>query len=340
MADYSNYKVTKKEAYLRILLLKEYLEMNTGKNRYKKLPEIQEYLEENDIPADRRTIYSDMLMLQRYMGMNIEYIHNKGYHCLNAPFEQYELQLMIDGIQSSKFIPSDISSQITNKILRIAGDAKNTIKRSSFLPERVRSMNESVVMNTQYLHQAISANKKVSFRTFRYLPNKTKEYTNKGQHITVSPFALLWDSGNYYLYAYRKDRNRFTYYRVDRIEDISPPLDENREGHEKFDKEAIVNQKVKVFGNFGVGKPQNVRIQFINALAGEVMDKFGRDVFMIPADDKHFNVTVSVIPSQTFFAWVSTFGSGAKILSPAPIVDKMKKFLTDAIKMYENDGEK
>ena len=69
------------------------------------------------------------------------------------------------------------------------------------------------------------------------------------------------------------------------------------------------------------------------------MDQFGKEVMMIPNDADHFIITVPVEISPTFFAWVATFGRRVKILSPEPVVAKMREFLQKSLEMYKNDGE-
>lgn len=80
-------------------------------------------------------------------------------------------------------------------------------------------------------------------------------------------------------------------------------------------------------------------MRFRNELADAVVDQFGKDVMMIPSDADHFIITVPVEISPTFFAWVATFGRRVKILSPEPVVAKMREFLQKSLEMYKNDGE-
>lgn len=146
--------------------------------------------------------------------------------------------------------------------------------------------------------------------------------------------ALLWNNGNYYLYAY--DGKKFRYFRVDRMERISVPLAQKREGKELYREMDITRQKAKVFDMYG-GKEYNVCIRFRNELAGAAIDQFGKDVMMIPTDGEHFTITVPVEVSPTFFAWITTFGRRVKILEPAPVVEKMREFIKRTSEMYEEE---
>ena len=77
-----------------------------------------------------------------------------------------------------------------------------TLNRRSFVAGRIRSMNDSVVKDADNLHIAIQTNRKVRFKYFHYDREKKKGYSHNNEAYVVSPFGLLWNDGNYYLYAY------------------------------------------------------------------------------------------------------------------------------------------
>jgi predicted DNA-binding transcriptional regulator YafY len=195
------------------------------------------------------------------------------------------------------------------------------------------------VKDADRIHEAIATNRKIGFRYFHYTPNKEnpKSYSKNGSQYIVSPYALSWNNGNYYLYAY--DGKKFRYFRVDRMERISIPLLEERGGGKEYDAKNLTHQKAKVFDMFG-GKAYDVRIRFRNELADAVIDQFGKDIQMFAVDAEHFTITAPIEVSPTFFAWIATFGRRVKILSPEPVVEKMRDFLQRSLDMYENDGEK
>ena len=323
---------------IRLLFVKEYFEANAGKKRIVSRRQIEDYLEEKGFPVEKKTLYADINALRDFFGMEIEYDqHQKGYRLKNPPFEPHELRMLVDGVQSAKFITREKAREITNKIKRLAGkDTVASLNRQSYVADRVRSENDNVVSEADRIHQAIAEDCQIAFRYFHYTPNKSKpkSYSKDGKKLIVSPYALLWNNGNYYLYAY--DGQKFRYYRVDRMEAIGHPLAQKREGKELFREKDITTQKAKVFDMYG-GKAYDVHIRFSNNLAGAVIDQFGKDVFMMPADKDHFTITVPVEVSPTFFAWISTFGRGVKILGPEPVVEKMRNFIQATADMYKDD---
>lgn len=333
MPNYGNYYIG-----IRLLLLKEYLQANAGKDRIVKRRELEEYLTEKGFPVEKKTLYADFAVLDDVFGLHLEYNqHKKGWMLKNPPFEPRELRMLVDGIQSAKFITKEEARKITDKIKRLAGkDTVATLNRQTYVADRVRSQNENVVSEADRIHQAIAEDSQVSFRYFHYTPSKAnrKNYSYNGERVMVSPYALLWNDGNYYLYAY--DGKKFRYYRVDRMERISYPLPQKREGKEEFKEKNITNPKAKVFNMYG-GKPYDVNIRFRNELADAVIDQFGKDIMMMPVDAEHFTITASIEISPTFFAWISTFGRRVKILGPAPVVKKMREFIQASADMYKDE---
>ena len=336
MPNYGNYYIG-----IRLLLLKEYLQANAGPNRPIKRRALEAYLTEKGFPVEKKTLYADFAVLDDVFGLHLEYDkHKKGYRLLNPPFEPYELRLLVDGIQSSKFITREKARELTAKLKKFAGkDTVESLSRENHVANRVRSMNDSVVNEVDRIHEAIRKDLKIGFRYFHYSPatGNEKTYSKDGQQLIVSPYALLWNNGNYYLYAY--DGKKFRYYRVDRMERISQPLAFTREGKELYREKDMTHQKAKVFDMFG-GKAYDVRIRFRNELADAVIDQFGKDIQMFAVDAEHFTITAPIEVSPTFFAWIATFGRRVKILSPEPVVEKMRDFLQRSLDMYENDGER
>ncbi len=327
-------------AAIRVLLVRDYITANASKTQTVSRQEIQEYLAQKEIYVEKKTVYRDLDILQVNFGLDLKYDeHKKGYYLLNPPFEPYELRYMVDSVQASRFITKETAREITAKIKKLAGKrTQASLNRPSFVADRVRSMNDSVVKEADKLHEAIAADRKTAFRYFHYSPdkNKPKSYSKSGEQVVVSPFALYWNNGNYYLYAF--DGKKFRFYRVDRMERISDPRPEKREGHDLFKTKDLTRQEAKVFDMYSTGKIYNIKFRCQNRIAHSVIDQFGKDILLIPDGPEHFTFTQPVEISPPFFAWVATFGRSIQILGPAPAVEGMKEFLQKSLDMYKNDG--
>lgn len=326
---------------VKLLYIRDYLYHYATKEHPKNANAICDYLMTKGIDASPKTIYNDILRLQIDFGVPVEYNASKwGYYITQPEFEPHELRLMVDSIQASKFITQPQARTISQKIVKQADVyTKESLTRHAYVADRVRSMNESVVRDSDRIHRAIAENRKIGFRYYHYTPNKQnpKQYSKKGDLYVVSPYALLWDGGNYYLYAYITEKDEFRTFRIDRMEAITNPLPDKRDGEKAFKAAALTNQEYKVFQQYH-GEKTRVRIRFINRLADAVIDQFGKDTMLIPIDEKHFTATLPVELSPPFFAWVATFGRAAKILWPQLAIDEMKKFIERVSDMYKEEG--
>ena len=330
----------------RLMLLRDFIIHNADKTHAVRLEDFQRHLAnegfdgENGVALDKKTIYRDLDALKSLYKLEIKYVEKyKGYVLLNPPFEAYELRLIVDSVQASKFITQTEAKRLTEKITKHFGNARRqNLNRQAYVYDRIRSQNDSVVKGTDRIYEAIAADCKIGFLYFHLRPGLKKKYNNEGKQTKVSPFALYWSGGNLYLYAY--DGKKFRYYRVDRMERISDPKYEieKREGKDLYSAKSLIKQKVKVFDMYATEKVFSVKMRFRNELTDAVVDQFGRDLLMIPDGDEHFTFTADVDVSPTFYAWVSTFGRSAKIISPPEVVEGMKGFLQKASDMYKDDG--
>lgn len=327
---------------VKLLYIRDYLYAHATKEHPKNATHIKKFLATKQIEAHEKTIYNDILRLQTDFNVPIEYdAKHWGYYITTPIFEPYELRLMVDSIQSSKFITQKEANTITQKISGLADIyTKESLNRVAYVADRVRSKNDRVVKDADRIHSAIAQNRKIGFRYFHYTPNKDnpRKFSKSGDMYIVSPYALLWDNGNYYLYAYT-DKGKFRTFRIDRMEAISHPLMAEREGEKEFNASQITSREYKVFQMYH-GDQMKVRVRFSNHLADAVIDQFGKSVLLIPDGEKHFVATLPVEISPPFWAWISTFGKGAKVLHPEEAVNKMRAFIGKLTEMYNDEGEK
>jgi predicted DNA-binding transcriptional regulator YafY len=190
---------------VKLLYIRDYLYHHATKEHPKNANAICDYLMTKGIDASPKTIYNDIMRLQYDFGVPVEYNPSKwGYYITKPEFEPHELRLMVDSIQASKFITQTEARTISQKIVKLADVyTKESLTRNAYVSDRVRSKNDSVVKDSGRIHRSIAENRKIGFTYFHYTPNKAnpKQFSKKGDLYIVSPYALLWDNGNYYLYA-------------------------------------------------------------------------------------------------------------------------------------------
>lgn len=326
--------VTANQRLKQIYLMKVLLD-NTDETHSMTMPEIVTALNEYGISAERKSIYDDIEAL-RVFGMDI--IGEKSgrtfmYHVCSRDFELAELKLLVDAVQSSKFITAKKSNELINKIEKIASkhEAKQ-LQRQVFVSERIKTMNESIYYNVDIIHSAIANNAKIRFQYFQWNVNKQQELRHDGEYYLISPWALTWDDENYYMIGYDHKVGIIKHYRVDKMLRIEETV-ENREGRQHFRQFDMAVYAKKMFGMFD-GKEQSVKIECDNSLAGVMIDRFGKSVSMIKKDEEHFVVNVTVAVSRQFFGWIISLGSGVVITEPENVVEQLKEEIRDLNKRY------
>ncbi|MFB0920248.1 MAG: WYL domain-containing protein, partial [Oscillospiraceae bacterium] len=250
--------------------------------------EIISNLESNAISAERKSIYSDIESL-RLFGMDIiqQRGANGGYYVASRDFELPELKLLVDSVQSSKFITQKKTLTLINKIEGLASVYEaQLLHRQVYVKNRIKNMNESIYYNVDEIHNGIATDSKISFKYFDYSADKEKVYRHGGAVYCVSPFALTWDDENYYMLGYDSSAGIIKHFRVDKLADITV-TDEKRDGRENFENLDLAAYSRTHFGMF-TGKDERVELEFSNNLVGAVIDRFGKDISIVPADDGHF----------------------------------------------------
>jgi predicted DNA-binding transcriptional regulator YafY len=307
----------------------------TDEDHFITMPEIKEALEAYEITADRKSIYNDLKDLEK-LGIEVEGepVGNRyHYHVVSREFELPELKLLVDAIQSSKFITERKSNALIKKIEKLVSkyDAQK-LQRQVYVSGRIKTMNESIYYNVDAIHNAITENKKIKFQYFQWNVKKEMELRHDGAFYHISPWGLSWDHENYYLVGYDSAEEKIKYYRVDKMIKVQMLLEE-REGKDHFKKLDMAEYTRKSFSMFG-GKEQQVKLLVDNELAGVIIDRFGKDVIMIPTGDTQFTVNVSVQVSSHFLGWIMSLGPGIKLIGPDDVVEQMRKEIERLSKQY------
>lgn len=309
---------------------------NTDEEHYITMPEIIDALGTYGVTADRKSIYADLRDLE-ILGIDVEGepVGNRyHYHVVDRPFELPELKLLVDAIQSSKFITEKKSNALIRKLEKFVSryDAQK-LQRQVYVSGRIKTMNESIYYTVDAIHNAISMNKKIRFQYYQWNVQKEMELRHNGAWYCISPWGLSWEGENYYLVGFDQEAGKIKHYRVDKMLHIRI-MEETREGKEHFQRLDMADYTRKSFGMFG-GKEQNVRLLVDNELAGVMIDRFGKDIMMIPSGENHFTVNVDVRVSRQFLGWVFSLGEQVEILSPEEVRTAMKEELQKHMRQYQ-----
>ncbi len=284
-----------------------------------------------NVTADRKSLYEDMKALES-LGIMVEGEkrgRNYYYHVSEKPFEIAELKLLVDAIQSSKFITEKKSRQLIKKLTKnVSKYEAAELNRQVVVSGRIKTMNESIYYNVDEIYNAINGNRSIRFEYLKW--NVKKELVPRKDNLyEVSPWALMWNDENYYLIGFDAVEGKMKHYRVDKMRKIAM-TPEMRKGREVFETIDLASYTKENFGMFG-GSEVSVHLRFKNELVGVMLDRFGKDIMVIPSEEEGWSDThVEVAVSGQFFGWIFALGEGVKIISPQPVV---KQFLEEAEKI-------
>jgi predicted DNA-binding transcriptional regulator YafY len=318
---------------LKIFYIRDYLEKNSHEGNPVRASELIEMLENRyNIRCDRKTVYSDIAALQDY-GVDIVSLPGKngGYYIASRTFDLPELKLLIDAVQSSRYLTEKKSHELIEKLCELCSvhDAR-LMRRNVTVSGRVKSMNESIYNNVDYIQEAISLNRQITFRYFDWNLQGKRNYREKT--YVASPYGLCQDNDNCYLLAWSQ-RHGITQYRVDRMSHIRITDDERIPCPELTGK-AFTEHANQLFQMYA-GEHVNVKLRFHKNLVNVVIDRFGTDTMLIPEPDgQHFTFNVHVAVSPMFLSWVIGFGDLAQILRPQSAIDACKALCAQVADQY------
>ena len=316
---------------LKVLYLQKILLENTDEDHIITMDQILSELSANGIEAERKSIYSDIEALNIF-GMDIQCVKGKngGYFVASREFELPELKLLVDTVQSAKFITEKKSNHLIKKLESLTSKYEaHELQSTVYVANRVKTMNESIYYLVDYIADAINKNCKITFQYLEWTLDKKKVPKKNGALYKASPIMLSWDDENYYLVAYDDNEHKIKHYRVDKMQNITV-TNEKREGVDQKVDAAIYSKKV--FGMFG-GKEETVTLECDNSMIGIIMDRFGQDVTILKRDG-FFEARVNVMVSPHFLAWIVGFGGMIRIKSPQSVYDEFEKLINNTMKKH------
>lgn len=330
MAKSSNQK-------LKLLYLIKILSEKTDENHCLSAQRLIDELAKYDIKAERKSIYDDINCLN-YFGFDILNIKSRtegGYYLASREFELPELKLLVDAVQSSRFITAKKSKELIAKIEKMTSpyEAKK-LQRQVLVAGRIKTENESIYYNVDKIHNAIQDNTQISFVYLNWNVKKELKPRKDGQLYRISPLALTWKDENYYLIAFDDEEAKIKHFRVDKMSHISQLKNKVRQGLEEFSKIDVAAYTNTTFGMFG-GEETAVTLKLPNEMAGIILDRFGKEITIRQVEDGKISVRINVAVSNQFYGWLTGLGNGIMILGPEQVKNDYQRFLNEILTQYK-----
>lgn len=323
MAKSSNQK-------LKLLYIIDMLERESSEEHPVSTKAMIEMLERQGISAERKSIYDDINQLIEF-GYDVIQIRSKingGYYLGSRRFELAELKLLVDAVQSSKFITEKKSRELIRKLEELTSKHEASyLQRQVFVAKRVKTENEGIYYNVDSIHRSIHDNVKISFTYLEWNTNKELVPRKNGQKYVVSPWALIWQDENYYLAAFVDGVMK--HFRVDKMGQVTLEKSQ-REGLETFERMDLAKYASQRLGMYG-GLEETVTIRFPNYLLGVALDRFGKDISVRKEDEDFVLVRIKAVISGQFFGWLAGLGKEVVVVSPELVRAQYVKWLYDTL---------
>lgn len=315
----------------KLLILYQFLQKKSDEDHPLTTQELINALARAGISAERKSVYTDMDALREF-GLDVQFRKGKkgGWFVGERDFELAELKLLVDAVQSSRFISRKKSAALIHKLEALASEPQaKQLRRQVYVDGRVKTMNEGVYYAIDKLHTAIGGNRAVAFQYFDYNVKKEKVFRREGKKYLVSPYGLIWGDENYYLVGWEHGGEGLRHYRVDKMSSltITGMAREGDLGCQTFDLADYGQRHFHMFS----GKEAKVRLRCANRFVNVILDRFGQEVMLIPDGEEHFVLTVDAVVSPQFYGWIFGLGKEVELTAPDWAVKEYRQTLRDAL---------
>lgn len=320
---------------LRPLFVAQILYENTDESHTITIAEILKKLhDEHGIDSYRATIKTDIEMLME-AGFDIEFVKSSQnqYHIVSREFDIAELKILIDAVESARFISKDKSQGLVEKISKLAGPfASETLRRNIDVERRIKPGNEKLFIIVDAVNEAINLKKQISFQYFQYNVKKEQKPRHDGYWYKLSPYRLVWNGDYYYVVGYSEKHGQVVSFRVDRMAGRPDILEADALPLPKsFDLDKHLNTMFHMYTT----ERKHVELIVANDCMDALIDKFGEDVETFAYNMDSFKAEVDVATSKIFYTWVVGFEGKVKILGPAEVKEEYRQMVCNAYSMLD-----
>ena len=322
-------------AKLRPLFIAKILYERTDEEHFLSTAQLITILEEEyGISAHRQTIKADIELLRQF-GLEIEEVKStqNRYNMFARTFDTPELVLLIDAVESSKFITPSKSKELVEKLSSLTSrHIATTLKRNVSCEGRIKSANERAYIIVDTINEAINKNKKISFLYFQYNVKKERQLKHNGEPYVITPLHLVWNGDCYYMIGVYDYKQKLGSFRIDRI--AKCPIILNDEGTlppQGFNIDDYINTTFRMYNS----EHEDVELVCDNTVMDSIIDRFGKDVTTYANDMTSFRAVVKVAVSHVFYSWVFGFDGKVKIKGPENVRTEYIKMLNVAIENCE-----
>lgn len=328
---------SQKQKMLNLLqILYEY----TDENHPLSAPQIVRMLDERGVKCERKAIYRDIQSLCGFGFEIMQSVSPQGYYLSDRLFELPELRMLVDSVKSSEFITEKKTAELIGKLKKLTSrHLAGELDEMDGILGRPKNRNEGIYYSIDTLHTAIRLRKKVHFSYYRHMIRCGRIVFQKSHEFTVSPYALIWNDGKYYLVANYEKYDDFSHYRVDRMKQVDilsetvRPLSEVSRFSDGFDEAEYISS---IFEMYAGSYVDYIDLKCAMSCIEHVVERFGQDIYYNALNDNYFTIRVKAVINDGLVSWILAQRGGVSVLYPPELAERVEYTL---LAMLEMTGE-
>lgn len=316
---------------LKMLYVKQILENETDEEHGLSMTQLLNRLHDLDIPAERKGVYRDIQTLRDF-GVDIQsYQRNPvEYAIVKRDFTLSELMLLVDAVESCKFLTARQSKALTTNLKLLASDYQRALlDRRIHVPGRIRSKRDGVFERIDVLHEAMRTRRQVEFMYYKFALDGSRNATHGGRPHVVTPVGITFSDGFYYLTAWNDDHDAMTEFRVDRMDHLRVS-DKRATRNDEITHHSYEGDDYESFGRFA-GDPVTATLLVDGDKVEIIMDRFGDSAELYPENEYTAKAVVKVHKSEPFFGWIAGLGGTVRIDAPKSLKSEYNEYLMSLI---------
>jgi len=323
---------TNEKNKLRIVEIIEYLMIESDEDHPVSVVMIQDYLKDKDITADRKTIYSDIAVINEYFMSVVTLKKSQNwYYCNDRKFDFSEIQVIVSAIVSAGFIDPKTSDELIEKLYsQTSRYISKEIKGNITIKNPSKHSNRDTLNSIDTIIDAIRKKKQISYQYIKHDING--KLVTKNHKFT--PVDLIYNDNYYYcvMAGVREDSIKFYHIRIDRMKNVL--ISDDQAIAHNYNSNNYVTKHFQMWD----GELSWVELLITNDVVDSMMDKFGEKLLIQPIDETHARIHVQVAVSKAFFSWIVTFGDNVKIITK-DVKAQFIGYIAEIVNQYRNDEE-
>ncbi|MBQ1555263.1 MAG: WYL domain-containing protein [Clostridia bacterium] len=315
----------------KLLTLLEILYRETDEDHPLSVPRLVTLLAERGVVCERKALYRDIGSLIDFGFDILQSTAPPGYYWGTRLFELPELRMLTDCVKSSEFITEKKTVELIGKLRQLTSrHLAEELEPSGGILGIPKNRNEGIYYNIDTLHTAIHRQQKVHFSYYRHVICGGRAVARKSHEFTVSPYALIWNDGKYYLVANYDKYDDFSHYRVDRMRQVTILAEPIRPLHEvshfrgSFDEGSYMSS---LFSMYAGSYVDYIDLRCAMNCMEHVVERFGQNIRYHMLDDNCFTIRVKAVINDGLVSWILAQRGGISVLFPPELRQHMQRTL-------------